>query len=276
MEDFISGKITGNGFILLTGTMNGFAGADIVTKMFNINGTEVWNEAYNGILVGNESSRDVDAGYSGIYVISGLEDSTNVMKYINPNSSMSNVDFSLVCVDSVYMDTAGMVNITIFNGNFVHMNYPAVMIISPSGDTISIGTLSFFAQLGNSYQTYQNTISDTSIFDFSNYTFMMGNSFNPDTFAQIEFCLPTSIINIGDGALTLYPNPADGELNILWSENKPKKWSIIDLFGKEIMHSDAENSNKTSISTSQLTAGVYFLKTIEGSKFEYHKFMIVH
>jgi len=276
MEEFISGKITGNGFILLTGTMNGFAGADVVTKMFNINGTEVWNEIYSGVVGGNESSKDVDAGYSGIYVISGLEDSTNVMKYINPNSGMSNVDFNLVCVDSVYIDTAGMVNITIFNGNFVNMNYPGVMIISPAGDTISTGTLSFFAQLGNSYQTYLNTISDTSITDFSNYTFMMGNSFNPDTFAQIEFCLPTSISNLGDRKLTLYPNPADEELNILWGENIPEEWRIIDLFGKEIMHSDVENSNRTSISTSQLSEGVYFIRTVDGSKFEYHKFMIVH
>jgi hypothetical protein len=55
------------------------------------------------------------------------------------------------------------------------MNYPAINIVSSAGDTVSLGTLSFFAQLGNSYQEYTNTITDTTISDFSNYSFPLKN-----------------------------------------------------------------------------------------------------
>jgi hypothetical protein len=45
MDDYIvSGKILGNGFVLLTGTINGFAGSDINTKIYNTNGVEVWGQ----------------------------------------------------------------------------------------------------------------------------------------------------------------------------------------------------------------------------------------
>jgi hypothetical protein len=37
MDDYIiSGKILGNGFVLLTGTVNGFAGSDVNTQRFLI------------------------------------------------------------------------------------------------------------------------------------------------------------------------------------------------------------------------------------------------
>ncbi len=276
MDDYIiSGKILGNGFILLTGTVNGFAGSDVNTKIFNTNGDEIWGQLYSGLFSGNEFGVDVDVDNSGIYVISQLDDSTNVMKYINPGSG-NNVDFNLVCVDSAWIDSTGMVQINIFNGNFVHMNYPAVSIVSPAGDTISEGTINFFAQLGNTYQIYQNSISDTTITDFSNYTFLMQNAFNPDTLAQIEFCLPTSLTYKNEVIFKIYPNPVSDELTIAFNEERQAAdFMIYDTYGK-LWKTEKILQSMHHISCSDLPAGLYLLKMINGKNTHYQKFVVLH
>lgn len=276
MDDYIiSGKILGNGFILLTGTVNGFAGSDVNTKIFNTNGDEIWGQLYSGLFSGNEFGVDVDVDNSGIYVISQLDDSTNVMKYINPGSG-NNVDFNLVCVDSAWIDSTGMVQINIFNGNFVHMNYPAVSIVSPAGDTISEGTINFFAQLGNTYQIYQNSISDTTITDFSNYTFLMQNAFNPDTLAQIEFCLPTSLTYKNEVIFKIYPNPVSDELTIAFNEERQAAdFMIYDTYGK-LWKTEKILQSMHHISCSDLPEGLYLLKMINGKNTHYQKFVVLH
>jgi hypothetical protein len=276
MDDYIiSGKILGNGFILLTGTVNGFAGSDVNTKIFNTNGDETWGQLYSGLFSGNEFGVDVDVDNSGIYVISQLDDSTNVMKYINPGSG-NNVDFNLVCVDSAWIDSTGMVQINIFNGNFVHMNYPAVSIVSPAGDTISEGTINFFAQLGNTYQIYQNSISDTTITDFINYTFLMQNAFNPDTLAQIEFCLPTSLTYKNEVIFKIYPNPVSDELTIAFNEERQAAdFMIYDTYGK-LWKTEKILQSMHHISCSDLPAGLYLLKMINGKNTHYQKFVVLH
>ena len=276
MDDYIiSGKILGNGFILLTGTVNGFAGSDVNTKIFNTNGDETWGQLYSGLFSGNEFGVDVDVDNSGIYVISQLDDSTNVMKYINPGSG-NNVDFNLVCVDSAWIDSTGMVQINIFNGNFVHMNYPAVSIVSPAGDTISEGTINFFAQLGNTYQIYQNSISDTTITDFSNYTFLMQNAFNPDTLAQIEFCLPTSLTYKNEVIFKIYPNPVSDELTIAFNEERQAAdFMIYDTYGK-LWKTEKILQSMHHISCSDLPEGLYLLKMIDGKNTHYQKFVVLH
>jgi hypothetical protein len=276
MDDYIiSGKILGNGFILLTGTISGFAGSDVNTKIFNINGDEIWGQLYSGLFTGNEFGVDVDVDYSGIYVISQLDDSTNVMKYLNPGSG-NNVDFGLVCVDSAWIDSTGMVQINIFNGNFVHMNYPAVTILSPAGDTISEGNINFFAQLGNSYQIYQNSISDTTITDFSNYTFLMQNAFNPDTLVQIEFCISTALIDSKKLDYIIFPNPVSNLLHIQFNDmNIAEELQVWNIYG-QLVQSHKNLNKQNQISCDGLSDGIYILKMLQGNKVQLNKFIVAH
>jgi hypothetical protein len=271
----MSGKILGNGFLLFTGSINGFAGSDVVTKIFNTNGIEVWSQLFSGTFTGGDFGVDVDADNDGIYVISQLEDSTNFMKYLSP-ASQNEIDFSQVCVDSVWIDSTGNVHITVFNGNFSHLNYPAVSILSSAGDTVSLGTVNFFAQLGNSYQEYVNTISDTTISDFSNYSFYMNNTFNPDTSAQIEFCIPTYVSENSEQTLLLFPNPVSTNLNIQ-SSNKSglSTISITDIFGKEVFISATENGN-LNINCENYSNGIYIVKVGNEISTSKAKLIIAH
>jgi hypothetical protein len=269
----ISGKIIGNGFLLFTGSINGFAGSDVVTKIFDTNGTEVWSQLYNGSFIGGDWGVDVDADSDGIYVVSQLEDSTNLMKYLSPLAADS-IDFSQVCVDSVWIGSDGFVHVNVFNGNFSHMNYPAINIVSSAGDTVSLGTLSFFAQLGNSYQEYTNTITDTTISDFSNYSFFIKNSFNPDTIAQINFCSTTGIETESNVSIQLFPNPADQFITVV-TDFTDLNYNLIitDIFGREIKNEQVNNKNFT-IETQSFSEGIYLIKIVNGKNSSTRKFVI--
>ncbi|MEI6523257.1 MAG: T9SS type A sorting domain-containing protein [Bacteroidota bacterium] len=269
----ISGKIIGNGFLLFTGSINGFAGSDVVTKIFDTNGTEVWSQLYNGSFTGGDWGVDVDADSDGIYVVSQLEDSTNLMKYLSPLAADS-VDFSQVCVDSVWIGSDGFVHVNVFNGNFSHMNYPAINIVSSAGDTVSLGSLSFFAQLGNSYQEYTNTITDTTISDFSNYSFFIKNSFNPDTIAQINFCTTTGIERESNASIQLFPNPADQFITFVTDFTGLNESLIItDVFGREIIN-ERKNSNNFIVETQSFSEGIYLIKIVNGKNSSTRKFVI--
>ncbi|MFZ4613163.1 MAG: T9SS type A sorting domain-containing protein [Bacteroidia bacterium] len=269
----ISGKIIGNGFLLFTGSINGFAGSDVVTKIFDTNGTEVWSQLYNGSFTGGDWGVDVDADSDGIYVVSQLEDSTNLMKYLSPLAADS-IDFSQVCVDSVWIGSDGFVHVNVFNGNFSHMNYPAINIVSSAGDTVSLGSLSFFAQLGNSYQEYTNTITDTTISDFSNYSFFIKNSFNPDTIAQINFCSTTGIETESNVSIQLFPNPADQFITVVIDFTDLNYNLIItDIFGREIKNEQVNNKNFT-IETQSFSEGIYLIKIVNGKNSSTRKFVI--
>jgi hypothetical protein len=269
----ISGKIIGNGFLLFTGSINGFAGSDVVTKIFDTNGTEVWSQLYNGSFTGGDWGVDVDADSDGIYVVSQLEDSTNLMKYLSPLAADS-IDFSQVCVDSVWIGSDGFVHVNVFNGNFSHMNYPAINIVSSAGDTVSLGTLSFFAQLGNSYQEYTNTITDTTISDFSNYSFFIKNSFNPDTIAQINFCTTTGIERESNASIQLFPNPADQFITVVIDFiDLNYNLIITDIFGREIKNEQVNNKNFT-IETQSFSEGIYLIKIVNGKNSSTRKFVI--
>jgi len=269
----ISGKIIGNGFLLFTGSINGFAGSDVLTKIFDTNGTEVWSQLYNGSFTGGDWGVDVDADSDGIYVVSQLEDSTNLMKYLSPLAADS-VDFSQVCVDSVWIGSDGFVHVNVFNGNFSHMNYPAINIVSSAGDTVSLGSLSFFAQLGNSYQEYTNTITDTTISDFSNYSFFIKNSFNPDTIAQINFCTTTGIERESNASIQLFPNPADQFITFVTAFTGLNESLIItDVFGREIIN-ERKNSNNFIVETQSFSEGIYLIKIVNGKNSSTRKFVI--
>lgn len=269
----ISGKIIGNGFLLFTGSINGFAGSDVVTKIFDTNGTEVWSQLYNGSFTGGDWGVDVDADSDGIYVVSQLEDSTNLMKYLSPLAADS-IDFSQVCVDSVWIGSDGFVHVNVFNGNFSDMNYPAINIVSSAGDTVSLGSLSFFAQLGNSYQEYTNTITDTTISDFSNYSFFIKNSFNPDTIAQINFCTTTGIETESNVSIQLFPNPADQFITVVIDFTDLNYNLIItDIFGREIKNEQVNNKNFT-IETQSFSEGIYLIKIVNGKNSSTRKFVI--
>lgn len=60
--------------------------------------------------------------------------------------------------------------------------------------------------------------------------------------------------------LTVYPNPTEGELNLLGT--KIREIYLFDILGKDVFYSKYDNVNTTTIDISRLQQGIYFMKVV--------------
>jgi hypothetical protein len=76
-------------------------------------------------------------------------------------------------------------------------------------------------------------------------------------------------INDSEVSLELYPNPVEDVLHLnlesTTSMNQELNVQIINITG-QILKSQVLQSNITSIATSQLTTGIYFVRILDGTK----------
>ncbi|MBL7895034.1 MAG: T9SS type A sorting domain-containing protein [Bacteroidia bacterium] len=68
-----------------------------------------------------------------------------------------------------------------------------------------------------------------------------------------------------DNSLVIYPNPASNNINIQLSNSKSAKVEIINQFGQVVKTVNIE-SNNDNINISELSSGVYFVKTLSENK----------
>lgn len=80
--------------------------------------------------------------------------------------------------------------------------------------------------------------------------------------------------NTSDKQFSVYPNPATDILNISSSNNENFEGSIImsDISGREVMRSSFTNSS--TINTSNLQIGIYFISIYNDSQMETHKIVV--
>jgi hypothetical protein len=130
--------ITYSNFLAISGSVYDTSGTmNVMVALFDQNGNRSWYGTYDSNNQ-QEFSVSLAIDYDGIYVLEDSINNTSLIKFINPISLMQ-VDYSLVCTDSVWYDPTNpiLINVRLFNGNINHMNYPSVQIVSSSGDTIS-------------------------------------------------------------------------------------------------------------------------------------------
>lgn len=182
-------------------------------------------------------------------------------------TSAQSVDYNLVCVDSVWYEpgTTGIINVRIYNGDSLHMNYPSVQIVNPSGDTISNvnNLVNFFAHLGGIYQTYSDTITINGISDFSGYSFIMNESFGSSK-SVIQLCATSGIIDAKANALMYFPNPATDYITL---QNLPSGENDISFFDNagRVVFQKSINEKSSSVDLTGISAGVYLLKIINSN-----------
>jgi len=58
----------------------------------------------------------------------------------------------------------------------------------------------------------------------------------------------------------MYPNPTSDVLNLTFSENLDKNYSVYDLLGREVLNGKFENSSEAQISVENLQIGTYILR----------------
>ena len=190
------------------------------------------------------------------------------------------VNYALVCVDSVWYDsTSTFINVRIFNGDTLHINYPTVQIVSPppANDTISnrYNLIYFFAQLGNTYQVYTDTITQPGITDFSSYTFLMHDGL-ADTTAVITWCNPLAVKEFSENELKIFPVPAIDKVYVTsHTLSYIEGLEIYDVLGNIVCtrQLNADVKKPATIDVSGLKSGIYFIRVTNGSKFSVLKFV---
>ena len=58
----------------------------------------------------------------------------------------------------------------------------------------------------------------------------------------------------------MYPNPTSDVLNLTFSENLDKNYSVYDLLGREVLNGKFENTSEAQISVENLQIGTYILR----------------
>ncbi len=180
-------------------------------------------------------------------------------------------------MDSVWYEPGNptLINVRIFNGNISHLNYPSVRIVEAPGDTIGnpSNVVNFFAQLGNTFQVYQDTITQAGITDFSQYEFLIQEGFGDST-ANIGWCSTMDIGENREEVWAIFPNPVINTLNINSKRNAGHtELEIFSETGKLCMRSRLTNVVGNSIDVSGLSAGIYFLRLKSEDVFQNFRFI---
>ncbi|HLG35055.1 MAG TPA: T9SS type A sorting domain-containing protein [Bacteroidia bacterium] len=203
-----------------------------------------------------------------------------ILLLLSITNAGAQVNYNLICVDSIWYDSIpNFINVRIFNGDVGQLNYPSVQIVSPSNDTIGnpSNQVTFFAQLGNTYQTYHDTITQTGISDFSNYTFLISEGFG-DTTAVITWCGPVSVSELVVNDLKIFPNPVQNEFTIYPEYSGRFTISGIELYnvlGNLVLRQQpiVSNEKKITVDVSGLVSGIYFIRLQDGKNARTAKFI---
>lgn len=273
----ISAKMISSGVLAVAGSIPGFAGYDMSVSTYNLYGQQSWTGYFSGNTGGREFTWDLAADGNGIYVIEDNENFTTLVKFTNPAFTTA-LDYTLICVDSVWYDPLNplLINVTVFNGNNSHVNYPSIRIVSPAGDTIGNPNnfVNYFAHLGNIYQTYTDTITVAGITDFSNYAFFMSEGFG-DTIAQIQFCTTTGLAELQEPAFLLYPNPAHAAIHIVPHPDNTGTGHLLitNMQGETMFENSISSATEQTIDVSSWAGGIYIVKCESNNRSRWMKFM---
>lgn len=169
------------------------------------------------------------------------------------------------CVTSIAMDTAihGTLDVTLYNGNSSHVNYPRVEVVI-NGDTVAKQPdLYYYAQLGKtSLVHYVKTTLDSVPRNFKCKVVLIG-SFNMDTCVLDYPCLVNDNVGIAksrvEHRVSVYPNPGSGLFHLLVSGGGSAAYQVMDMYGRQIIHGQIPAS-EFDISLEGKSPGVYFLQ----------------
>lgn len=275
-ESWNISKIVSNDLIAIAGMIPSGNQYDVVVKTFDLLGNENWSGTYNSNST-QESLIDMDFSADGFFLVEDSINSTDLIHFDSPVYS-STTDLNLLCIDSVWYDTLNpnYINVSVFNGNVAHINYPSVMIVSSSGDTISNpnNTVNYFAHLGNIHLVYTDTITQLGITDFTEYSFIISEGFGT-TSAVIGFCSTLSAEEIDWSQVLIYPNPSSGRFEIANNSGKPiESVSVFDMSGRIVESQSVAESWTIQMDLSDEPSGMYFIGLRSGSGNRYFKVIV--
>jgi len=271
-----SAEITFSNLIAIAGSV--YAGNDYSLKVatFDRNGNQNWSGTYNAAIGKQEFAVSATIDNSGVYVAENNNQNTTLVKFAPFFTTP--VNYAFVCVDSVWYDSGGhFINVRLFNGNASYINYPSVQIITPQGDTIGNpkNIVNFFIHMGNTYQTYHDTIKISGIANWSSYTFLVNEGFG-STKGIIAMCGFTGVypdLKMRDKVI-LFPNPFEDGFAIYTGRATPMQFQLFDISGRLLL--EKEIVNRDSVPAADLAKGIYFYRLKDENGFVQSGKLIAH
>lgn len=182
------------------------------------------------------------------------------------------INCSAMCVLNISnLDTtSNEVDVTIYNGDTNHVNYPTVVLVDGAGDTIGNinNTFVLFAHMPG--DTIAHTIPCTLDSIPSGFTCTVYFTDQVwDTTCVFTYPMSCTVgINelLADNQVSVYPNPAADHFEIILEgfQNKASV-QLFNALGKELKKLEIQNS-KLRIERNDLAAGIYFIRVTAGEK----------
>jgi hypothetical protein len=176
------------------------------------------------------------------------------------------------CVLGMSLDTANHeLNVTIYDGDTNSVNYPTVVVVNNTGDTVGNINNQFylFAQLAG--DTITHTIPTTLTNLPSGFT---GTVYLTDAIWDITCSFPYPMscsVGVSEGesenSISVFPDPAQDYFTISLGKqnNKNAVINISDLSGK-IIRNYSTSQNYFTVKTSELQSGMYFISVLINDK----------
>lgn len=187
-------------------------------------------------------------------------------------SQAQTINCSAMCVLNISnLDTiSNEVDVTIYNGDTNHVNYPTVVLVDGFGDTIGNINNVFYLFAHMPGDTVDHTIPCTLDSIPSGFTCTVYFTDQVwDTTCMFSYPMSCTVgINelLADNQMTVYPNPATEyvEIGIEGLQNKATV-QLFNMLGKELQKFETGNS-KFRIERNDLAAGIYLIQVTVGEK----------
>ncbi len=250
---YVAGNFASSTLLFNTTTLTNSGGYDLFVAKYNTNGKVLWAKR-NG-------------GTAGDYVYSlAVDDSSYVV--IAGNFGSASIGFGATTLTN---DSAGTKDLFLAKydstGNVLWAN-------TTGGPTSNANSVAIYPP-GNIYLAG----------DFSDSTFAFGtnlltnftNTGTTDMFLAkfLQTVLQAGNITPATAKMAVYPNPADGILNVALNEGGYNSIGVYDCLGRTLYQSQLTGNEKAvRINTAEIKDGVYFLRATHNGAMESATFII--
>lgn len=181
------------------------------------------------------------------------------------------INFNNMCVLNIALDTAhNEMDVTIYNGDTNHVNYPTVVVTNTTGDTIgNINNLFYlFAHMPGDTVTHSiPTTLDSLPAGFTCSVYFTDQVWDITyMFSYPMICSVGINEQYASNNIRIFPNPAEDNITIDLDKNSSMATiAIYDITGKQV-RTYSTTSDKLNINRDGLTSGMYFLNILANDK----------
>jgi hypothetical protein len=183
-------------------------------------------------------------------------------------SKAQTINCSAMCVLNIAIDTANdELDVTIYNGDTNHVNYPTVVVVDALGDTVGNINNQFylFAHMPGDTVTHVIPTTLTSLPPgFTGTVYFTDQVWDTTCSYSYPMNCTVSVPEFAaSGSVSVYPNPATDNITIDLNKlnNQNSVISIYDVTGK-IVRSYSVAENQLHINRDGLQSGLYFITVV--------------